>query len=107
MQSGFSSIGVNSSTISEVSNNGGKYGRRRATLKHWVQAKERGNVEIKIIVPHNLGDGVRLIMEWVKLPMGPCKAFFLQVQPNFVALLKLMWHLMLIMALIVLSIRLM
>jgi hypothetical protein len=31
-------------------------------------------------------------MEWAKLPMGSCKEFFLQVQPNFVAHLKLMRH---------------
>jgi hypothetical protein len=71
-----------------------------------VQAKERRNVELKIIITHNLGDGVRSIMEWVKLPMGSCKVFFLQVQPNFVSHLKLMWHPMLIMALLVLVIGL-
>jgi hypothetical protein len=71
-----------------------------------VQAKERGNVELKTIVTHNLGDGVQPIKEWLKLSMGPCKAFFLQVQPNFVSHLKLMWHPMLIMALLVLGIRL-
>jgi hypothetical protein len=38
--------------------------------------------------------------------MGPFKAFFLQVQPKFVSHLKLMWHLMLIMALLVLCIKL-
>jgi hypothetical protein len=71
-----------------------------------VQAKERRNVELKIIIPHILGDGVRPIMEWAKLLMGSCKAFFLQVQPNFVAHLKLMWHPMLIMAFLVLVIEL-
>jgi hypothetical protein len=71
-----------------------------------VQAKERRNVELKRIIPHSLGDGVRPIMEWVKLLMGSYKAFFLQVQPNFVAHLKLMWHPMLIMALLVLVIGL-
>jgi hypothetical protein len=45
-------------------------------------------------------------MEWEKLSMGSGKAFFLQMQPNFVAHLKLMWHLMLIMALLVLVIGL-
>jgi hypothetical protein len=79
---------------------------KESHVEDWVQAKERGNVELKIIVTHNLGDGVRPIMEWEKLPMGPCKAFFLQVQPNFVSHLKLMWHPMLIMALLVLGIRL-
>jgi hypothetical protein len=71
-----------------------------------VQAKERRNVELKIIIPHNLGDGVWPIMEWENLSMGPCKAFFLQVQPNFVAHMKLMWHPMLIMALRVIVIGL-
>jgi hypothetical protein len=75
-------------------------------VEHWVQAKESRNVELKRIIPHGLGDGIRPITEWVKLLMGSCKAFFLQVQTNFVTHLKLMWHLMLIMALIVLVIGL-
>jgi hypothetical protein len=70
-----------------------------------VQAKERGNVELERIFTHSIGDGVRPIMEWVNLPMGPCKVFFLQVKPNFVSHLKLMWHSMLSMALLVLGIR--
>ena len=73
-------------------------------VEHWVQAKERRNVEPKIFIPHGLGDSVRTITEWVKLLMGSCKVFFLQVQPNFIAHLKLMWHSMLIMALFVLVI---
>ena len=68
--------------------------------------KERGNVELKSIVTHNLSDGVRPITEWEKLPMGPCKAFFMKVQPNFVSRLKLVWHPVLIMALLVLGIEL-
>jgi hypothetical protein len=75
-------------------------------VEHWVQAKERRNVELKMIIPHGLGDGVWPIIEWEKLTMGSCKAFFLQVQPNFVAHLKLMWHPMLIMELLVLVIGL-
>jgi hypothetical protein len=75
-------------------------------VEHWVQAKERRNVELKRIIPHGLRDGVEAIMEWVKLPMGSCKAFFLQVKPNIVAHLKLMWHPMLIMVLLVLIIGL-
>jgi hypothetical protein len=74
-------------------------------VEHWVQGKERRNVELKIIIPHYLGDGLRPIMEWAKLPMGSCKAFFLQVKPNFVTHVKLMWHPMLIMVLLVLVIR--
>jgi hypothetical protein len=75
-------------------------------VEHWVQAKERRNVELKSIIPHNLGNNVRPITEWLKLPMGSCKAFFLQVKLKFVAHLKLMWHPMLIMALFVLVIGL-
>jgi hypothetical protein len=71
-----------------------------------VQAKERSNVELESIITHNLGDGVRPIKEWPKLLMGSYKAFFLQVKPNFVSHLKLMWHLMLIMAMLVLVIGL-
>jgi hypothetical protein len=73
-------------------------------VEHWVQAKERRNVELKIIIPHGLGDGVRPITERENILMGSFKAFFLQVQPNFVAHLKLMWHPMFIMALLVLVI---
>jgi hypothetical protein len=71
-----------------------------------VHAKERGNVECKSIVTHVLGDGVWPIPEWAKLLMGLCKAFFLQVQPNFVAHLKIMWHQGLITTLLVLGIGL-
>ena len=46
-------------------------------VEHRVQAKERRNVELKIIIPHGLGDSEWFIMEWEKLPMGSCKAFFL------------------------------
>jgi hypothetical protein len=69
-----------------------------------VQVKERRNIEIKRIVTHILGDGVQPITKWMKILMGPCKAFFLQVKPNFFTHLKLMWHPMLIMALLVLGI---
>jgi hypothetical protein len=75
-------------------------------IEHWVQSKEGGKVELKIIVIHILGDGVGSIMEWMKLPMRPYKEFFLQVQPNFVSHLKLVWHPVLIMALFVLGIGL-
>jgi hypothetical protein len=71
-----------------------------------VQAKERRNVELKRIIPDNLGDILWPIKEWEKLLMGSCKVFFLQVQQNFVTHLKIMWHPMLIMALFVLFIGL-
>jgi hypothetical protein len=79
---------------------------KESHVEDWMQRKEGGNVELKIIVTDRLGDGIRPIMEWAKLPMVPCKAVFLQVQPNFVTQMKLMWHLMLIMEFLVLSIRL-
>jgi hypothetical protein len=71
-----------------------------------MQSKEGRNVELKIIFTHNLGDGLRSIAEWTKLLMGSCKAFFLQVQPNFISHLKLVWNPVLIMALLILGIRL-
>jgi hypothetical protein len=74
-------------------------------IEYWVKAKEWGKVKLKRIVTHNLGDGVGAIMEGMKLLTRSCKAFFLQLQPNFVSHLKLVWHSMLIMALLVLSIR--
>jgi hypothetical protein len=69
-----------------------------------VKTKEGGNVELKIIVTHNLGDGVRSIAEWTKILMGSCKVFFLQVQPKFISHLKLVLHRVLIMTLLVLGI---
>jgi hypothetical protein len=42
-----------------------------------MHAKERGNVELKIMVTHRIGDVVRSIMEWEKLPMGTFKELFL------------------------------
>jgi hypothetical protein len=71
-----------------------------------VKAKEWGKVELKKIVTHNLGDGVGYIIEWMKILMRPCKVFFLQVQPNFVSHLKLVWYPMLIMSFLVLGIGL-
>jgi hypothetical protein len=75
---------------------------KKIHIEHWVQAKERRNVELKIIIRHGLDDSVWPITKWVKLLMGSCRAFFLQVQPNIVSHLELMWHPMLIMALFVL-----
>jgi hypothetical protein len=71
-----------------------------------VQAKEGGNVELKMIVTHSLGDGVSSIVEWINLSMGSCKEFFIQMQPNFISHLKRVWHLVLIMVLILLGIGL-
>jgi hypothetical protein len=71
-----------------------------------VQAKEGGDVKLKIIVTHKLGNGIRSIMKWTKLPMGSFKVFFLQVQPNFISHLNIVWHPVLIMVLLVLGIEL-
>jgi hypothetical protein len=79
---------------------------KEVQIKHWVQSKEGGNVELKIIFTHSLGDGVRSIEKWTKISMGPCKAFFLQIQPNIIAHLKLVWHPVLITTLLVLGIGL-
>jgi hypothetical protein len=71
-----------------------------------MQSKEGGIVTLKIIFTHKLGDGIRSIMEWMKLLMGSCKVLFIQVRPNFISHLKIVWHLVLIMALTVLGIGL-
>jgi hypothetical protein len=69
-----------------------------------VQAKERGNVELKIIVTRRIGDGVRSIVEWKNISMRSYKEFFLKMKPKFNAHLKLVGHPVLIMALLVLGI---
>jgi hypothetical protein len=69
-----------------------------------MQAKEVGNVDRKRIFTHKLGDGFRSIEEWTKLLMGSCKELFLQVKPNFISHLKILWHPLLIMELLVLGI---
>jgi len=73
-------------------------------IEHWVHAEERGNAELKCIVSHNLGNGVSIISEWFEFPIGFDKMFLLQIQPDLVSHLKLVWHLMLIMSLLVLGI---
>ena len=69
-----------------------------------MQAKEWQNVELKCNVSHSLGNGVRTISEWSEFPIGVGKAFLLQMKLNFVAHLKIVWHPMLIMSLLVLGI---
>jgi hypothetical protein len=46
-QSGLISLGVNCYAISEVSNNGGKYGQRRATLKTRCRPGKGGMLSTK------------------------------------------------------------
>ena len=72
-------------------------------IEHSVQTKEWWDDEIEGIVTDSLGDGVWPILKGAKLAVGPNKALFLQMKPKFVAHLELVRHLMLIMALLVLS----
>jgi hypothetical protein len=69
-----------------------------------VQTKEWWNAELKGIFPYSLGEGVWPISKWMKLAVGSSEAFLLQMQPHFVAHLEVVWHPMLIMSLLVLSI---
>ena len=46
----------------------------------------------------------KTISEWFEFLIGSSKAFLLQMQPDFFAHMKLVWHLMLIMSLLVLGI---
>jgi hypothetical protein len=69
-----------------------------------VQTKEWWNAELKGIFLYNLGEDVQPISERMKLAVGSSKALLLQMQPHFVAHLEVVWHPMLIMSLLVLSI---
>jgi hypothetical protein len=69
-----------------------------------VKTKEWWNVELKGISPYNLGEGVRPISEQTKLVVESSEALLLQMQPYFVTHLEVVWHPMLIMSLLVLSI---
>jgi len=44
-----------------------------------MQNKEGWSVELKRISIHNLGDSVRPITKWVKLPMGLGEMLLLQI----------------------------
>jgi len=69
-----------------------------------MQTKDWWNTELEGIVPYYLGDNVWPISERAKLADWPSEALVLQMQPNFVTHLELVWHPMLIMLLLVLSI---
>jgi hypothetical protein len=73
-------------------------------IEHCVQTKEWWNVELKFIFPYSLGEGVRPISERMKLAVGSSEVLLLQMQPHFAAHLEVVWHSMLIMSLLVLSI---
>jgi hypothetical protein len=59
---------------------------------------------MELIFPYSLGEGVWPISEWTKFSMGSNEVLLLQMQPHFVAHLEVVWHPMLIMSLLVLSI---
>jgi hypothetical protein len=46
-------------------------------IEYWMQTKEGWSVELKSIATHSLGDNVRSIMKWSKLPMGPSETLLL------------------------------
>ena len=69
-----------------------------------MQTKEWWNAKLKEIFPYSLGEGVRPISKRMKLVVGSSEALLLQMQPHFVAHLEVVWHPMLIMSLLVLSI---
>jgi hypothetical protein len=106
MQSELSSVGVNCYVISKVSKKWWKIKPKEIHNEHWMQYKEGRKVEINSIVTQSLDDGLRYIKESTKLSMRPYKAFFLQVQPNFIFHVKLVWHQVLIMELLIIFIGL-
>ena len=61
-------------------------------IEHLVQVKEWRNDLLQSIVARSLGTGVRTMLEWSELLMSSGKAFFLSMQPDFVAHLKLVWY---------------
>lgn len=69
-----------------------------------MQTKEWWNAELKGIFPYSLGEGLQPISKRMKLAVGSSEALLLQMQPHFVANLEVVWHSMLIMSLLVLSI---
>ena len=69
-----------------------------------MKTKEWWDAELKGIFPYSLGEGVQPISKWMKLAVGSSEALLLQMQPHFVTHLEVVWHPMLIMSLLVLSI---
>jgi hypothetical protein len=54
MESGLISLGVSCSTISEVSNNGGKYDRMISTLNTGCKPRKGGMLSLKELSPTTL-----------------------------------------------------
>jgi hypothetical protein len=48
-------------------------------IEYWMQTKEGGSVELKIIDTHHLGDSVRPIIKWLKILMRPDEMLLLQM----------------------------
>ena len=69
-----------------------------------MQNKEWRNTKLEGIIPYSLGDGVRPVSEWAKLAVRSSEALLLKMQPYFIAHLEVVWHPVLIMALLVLLI---
>ena len=69
-----------------------------------MHEKEWRNDVLQRIISHSLSNGVRTMSAWSELLMGSCKAFFLQMQPEFFAHMKIVWYLILIISLLVLGI---
>jgi hypothetical protein len=78
MQSGFNSVGVSCSTMSDVSSNGGKYGRRQSTLNTGCKPRNGGMLSSKDY-PYSLGDGVWPISKRANLAVGPSEVLLLQM----------------------------
>ena len=58
----------------------------------------------KGIITDFLSDGVQPRSKWAQLATGSCGPLFLQMQPNLITHMKLVWHSMLVMLLLVLGI---
>ena len=69
-----------------------------------MKTKEWWNVELIGIVTYNHSEGLQPISEQTKLAVGSSEVLLLQMQPHFFAHLEVVWHPMLIMSLLVLSI---
>ena len=73
-------------------------------IKYWVHTKEWWNTKLEIIGPYSLGDGIRPISERVNLVVGSSEALLIQMWPHLFSHLEVVWHPMLIISLLVLSI---
>lgn len=90
--------------MSDVSNNGGKYGWRQSTLNTRCKPRNNEMLSSKELSPMALVMVYGPYQSGCFLWWGSNKALLLQMKPNFVTHLELVWHSMMIMALLVLSI---